>query len=220
MNTLNYTSRLFLNLMTNSISINTTDKTIRIAFKESLRDIYKENYQAKIIEELGVTHGAARVDIAVINGSIHGYEFKSDIDTLYRLPSQMQSYNSVFDRITLVVGKSHLHDAIKVIPEWWGIIVAKTIDPTGKVLFCNIREAEQNPYQTNIAVAALLWRDEALNILEENGQAKGVRSKARGVIYARLAEVLDENTLKSKVRECLCTRINWRSDISYTPDDD
>ncbi|NKE72983.1 sce7726 family protein [Candidatus Manganitrophus noduliformans] len=202
-----------------SSSTLTSDQLIRTALKESLRNIHKDDHQAKIIEELGVTHGAARVDIAVINGSIHGYELKSDIDTLYRLPSQMRYYNSVFDRITLVVGKSHLHEAIKIVPEWWGITIAKII-PSGEVLFCNIREAEQNPYQTNFAVATLLWRNEALNILEESGRAKGVRSKARKVIYERLAEALDKRTLKSKVTEYLCARANWRSEILCTPDGD
>jgi hypothetical protein len=197
----------------------TSDQLIRTALKESLRKTHKEDHQTKIIEELGVTHGAARVDIAVINGSIHGYELKSDIDTLYRLPSQMRYYNSVFDRITLVVGKSHLHEAIKIVPEWWGITIAKIIS-SGEVLFCNIREAEQNPDQANVAVAALLWRDEALRMLEESGQARGLRSKTRNVIYARLAEVLDEDTLKSKVRERLCTRVAWRSEIPYMPNDD
>jgi hypothetical protein len=59
----------------------------------------------RIIEELGVVHGKSRIDIAVINGLMHGYEIKSDKDTLQRLPEQMNMYNSVFNKVTLVVGK-------------------------------------------------------------------------------------------------------------------
>ncbi len=129
--------------MTNSNLTN--DKQIRAAFKESLKNIHKEENKTKIIEELGVKHGAARVDIAVINGEIHGYELKSDLDTLYRLSEQMKVYNAVFDRITLVVGKTHVYKAIKIIPEWWGIIIAKTTESINSIDFFNIREPDENP---------------------------------------------------------------------------
>src|SRR6202035_2111641 len=120
----------------------TTDKSIRVALKQALRDAHRQTPQTRIIEELGITHGAARVDIAVVNGSIHGYELKSDLDTLYRLPEQMRIYNSVLDQMTLVVGKNHLHEAINTIPEWWGITVAKVIDSHGAISFCSIRKAD------------------------------------------------------------------------------
>jgi hypothetical protein len=32
-------------------------------------------------------------------------------------------------------------------------------------------------------------------------------------IYERLAEVLDKKTLMTEVREHLCARLNWRSDL-------
>lgn len=200
--------------------IHTNDRLIRTALKEYLEKVCKGYPDAKIIEELGIVHGAARVDIAVVSGIIHGYELKSDIDTLDRLPEQMKIYNSVLDKMTLVVGKNHLYDAINIVPEWWGIMVAKIIHSNGKVSLYNIREAGENPHQDNVAVAALLWREEALNILEKIGQAEGVRSKTRKTIYERLVEVLDGQTLKEIVRAHLCTRVNWRSDLQYMPSGD
>ena len=123
----------------------TNDKIIRVALRNVLDKDLKEyraesGYPAEIFEELGVRHGAARIDIAVINGFMHGYEIKSDSDTLERLPGQMNEFNAVFDKMTLVVGKRHLYDAINIIPDWWGIIVAK-IDANCKVFFQTIREA-------------------------------------------------------------------------------
>jgi hypothetical protein len=174
---------------------------------------YREDPDAKIIEELGLAHGAARVDIAVVNGVLHGYELKSDLDTLYRLPEQMRIYNSVFDRITLVVGKSHLHEAIKLIPDWWGITIAKSINTAGEINFSNIRATEDNPLRSSMAIASLLWREEALNILEQLNKARGVRSKTRTVIYERLVEVLDQETLRNEVRRYLRARVNWRSGL-------
>lgn len=198
----------------------TNDGMIRTALRESLEKSCGKNSKTKIIEELGITHGAARVDIAVVNGVIHGYELKSDKDTLSRLPGQIEIYNSVLDQVTLVVGKKHLHEAIKIVPEWWGITVAKIVDPNDLVSFYKIREPEQNPNQNSVAVAALLWRDEALGILEEIGQAKGVRSKNKLAIYERLAQVFDKETLCATVRDHLRARVNWRSGLQYMPNGD
>jgi hypothetical protein len=187
----------------------TSDKLIRSALKKQLEKEYREDPNAKIIEELGISHGAARVDIAVVNGILHGYELKSDLDTLYRLPEQMRIYNSVFDQVTLVVGKSHLHEAVKLIPEWWGVVIAKK-DTGNKVIFQTIREADENHSKDSVSIARLLWRSEALFILEEVGQAKGLRAKPRKDIYERLATVVDQNFLSNKVRERLFLRTNWR----------
>lgn len=198
----------------------TNDRMIRAALRENLEKSCEGNFKTKIIEELGITHGAARVDIAVVNGVIHGYELKSDRDTLNRLPNQIEIYNSVLDQVTLVVGKTHLHEAFKIVPEWWGITIAKIVDSSGLVSFCKIREPEQNPNQDSTAIAALLWRAEALSILEEIGHAKGVRSKNRKAIYERLVEVFDKEALCATVREHLRARVNWRSDLQCMPNGD
>lgn len=195
----------------------TNDKLLRAALKEELRDTHRQEPQTRIIEEMGITHGAARVDIAVVKGSIHGYELKSDLDTLHRLPEQMRIYNSVLDQVTLVVGKNHLFGAINAVPEWWGITVAKVIDSNGTISFCNIREADENPEKSSVDIASLLWRDEALQILEEMGRSNGMRSKPRRVLYERLAGLLDQPTLGAKVRECLFLRTNWRFEKQCIP---
>ncbi len=189
----------------------TNDKIIRSALKENLENLHASDHKLRIVEELGVKHGAARVDIAVINGILHGYEIKSDRDTLLRLPEQVDIYNSVFDQITLVVGKSHLYEAINIVPDWWGITIAK-IDADSSVVFNCIREAKDNLEQDSVSIARLLWRNEALGILEEVGQADGLRSKPRGFIYERLSKIFDQKTLEEKVREMLFFREGWRSD--------
>ena len=194
----------------------TSDKIIRTAFcnilEKELQNYRNESqHPAEIFEELGVRHGTARIDIAVVNGIMHGYEIKSDKDTLQRLPEQMKEYNDVFDKITLIVGKHHLFDAINTIPEWWGITVAK-INTNEEVVFNTIREADNNPGQKGISVARLLWREEALQILKKQNKAKGIKSKSRELIYERLANTLDINKLKDQVRHTLLVSRDWRSD--------
>ncbi len=191
--------------------IPTNDKVIRCALKRDLGEKHSSDHKVRIIEELGVSHGNARVDIAVVNGVLHGYEIKSDLDTLQRLPEQMNLYNSVFTQMTIVVGKSHLYEAINAVPDWWGVTVAK-VDSNDSVTFHCIREAGKNLHQDSVAVAQLLWKDEALQILEGAGQATGLRSKSRNDMYEKLSVIFDKQTLEDKVRETIFVREAWRSD--------
>ncbi len=190
----------------------TNDLIIRSAFREFLEKRHAKNKKLRIIEELGVQHGNARIDIAVVNGTMHGYEIKSDQDTLQRLPEQINVFNSVFDKITLVVGKNHLHQAIKIVPDWWGITVAKIKGDNATIVFNLIRKAEFNKGQDSVSVAKLLWREEALKILEKKGEAKGFYSKPRGLIYEKLAAALDQKNLSKEVREKIFIRTDWRLD--------
>ncbi|HUC01537.1 MAG TPA: sce7726 family protein [Candidatus Paceibacterota bacterium] len=196
----------------------TNDKLIRAALRANLeRDLQryraKSGHPAQIFEELGVRHGVSRIDLAVINGVMHGYEIKSDLDTLQRLPDQVDAFSSVFDKLTLVVGKKHLYDAINILPDWWGVLLAK-VDDDGTLIFQSIRKASKNFTQDPHSIAKLLWREEALQILENKNRAKGVRSKTRDVIYERLAEVMPIGALKERVRDALLvSREGWRSDL-------
>lgn len=192
-------------------TLQTNDLIIRSTLKRDLQKRHAKDKKVRIIEELGVQHGTARVDIAVVNGIMHGYEIKSDRDTLERLPEQIEEFSAVFDKITLVVGKQHLFNAINMVPDWWGVIVAK-INKNNSVVFTSIREEEFNKNQQGVCIAKLLWKKEALKILEETGQAKGVYSKPRQFIYEKLATTLDIHTLNDKVRETLFFRSDWRLD--------
>lgn len=193
----------------------TNDKNIRLALRKVLEKELAEyratGHNAEIFDELGVRHGTARIDIAIINGVMHGYEIKSDRDTLERLPEQVKEFSAVFDKLTLVVGKQHLYQAVQMIPDWWGVIVAK-FDTNNHVIFQTIREPENNKEQVGISIARLLWREEALKILEERNSADGVRNKPREFIYERLADVLDTATIKEQVSALLVSREGWRSD--------
>ena len=187
------------------------DCQIRKALKHGLQARYSGDGKTVIIEELGLRHGAARVDVAVVNGLLHGFEIKSDKDTLRRLPDQAKTYGSVLDRVTLVVGHRHFGEATQIVPTWWGIQVA-SMGPDGGICISNVRVPLDNPCPSPVAVAKLLWRDEALALLEELGKADGVRSKPRAAIYARLAEVCVLDQIRAKVRQQLRTRTGWRSD--------
>ncbi len=165
------------------------DYQIRAALKRKLFVQYFRDPETLILDEVGIRHDAARIDLVVVNGTLHGFEIKSDRDTLKRLPDQARIYNSVLDRITLVTGHRHADEATQIIPEWWGVKLA-VAGPRDAIHFSNIRAPRNNPSPDILAIAKLLWRDEALAFLDELGVADGLRSKPRAVIYARLAEVV------------------------------
>lgn len=187
------------------------DRDIRAVLKEKLSTRYLREPETIILEELGIRHGSARVDIVVVNDLLHGFEIKSDRDRLKRLPDQMRIYNSVLDRITLVVGHRHAHEAMQIIPEWWGIKLAE-MNPNGVICLRETRDPLENPVRDIRAVVALLWRDEALCLLAELGETKGVASKPRAALYHRLVEICDDSYLSSRVRQQLKCRIGWLAD--------
>jgi hypothetical protein len=193
----------------------TTDTFIRRALLARLAEQYPSP-KHRIVPELGLWHGTARIDVAVLNGISHGFEIKSDRDTLSRLDTQMRAYNSVFDKVTLVVGRAHLVQAFQAIPDWWGIETVG-VASDGNVAFNQLRAGHYNPNQDVISIVRLLWRNEALDLLEKAGRADGVRSKPRDAVYQRLIASFELNALKERVWHVLQhSRENWRSDLQPT----
>lgn len=166
-----------------------------------------ERDETLFVDELGLC-GRVRVDVAVVNGALSGYELKSERDTLRRLPTQVAVYSQVLDFATLVVASNHAADARHNLPRWWGLIEARTVN--GSVRLRTARAAKRNPHVDPMALAQLLWRDEALAELEERGLADGVRSKPRLRIWQKLAEEVPLVDLQFSVRSRLKARTNWR----------
>lgn len=184
----------------------TTDKTVRKILLIELGKKYKSNSDTAIIPEFPLLNGSARIDIAVVNGIMHGYELKSDLDTLTRLQSQMYAYNLIFDKVTLVVGKRHIIEALHLIPEWWGITVARDDNYSRTPRLIPIREAVHNPTQNMHIIAHMLWKDEMLNILSSMGVSKRVSDKPKQYLCNILVSSIHQDELKTHVRRILISR--------------
>lgn len=189
----------------------TRDIDIRRSLKHSLTLQFNDDPDTLILDELGLCQGVARVDIAVVNGSLHGYEIKSEKDTLARLPGQINIYNKVLDEITIITGQCHLENVMKIIPYWWGIQIAE-MDEENYVVLNTIREPEKNPYIDSYSIAQLLWREEALDLLRRFELEKGFISKPRQKIWEKLSHSFSLVDLKYYVREQIKSRQNWRSE--------
>jgi hypothetical protein len=183
------------------------DKQIREALRTKIFRHYLPMPDVSILEEVGIRHGAARIDFLVVNGMLHGFELKSDRDNLSRLENQIQIYSSVLDRVTLVVGYRLADKALKKVPEWWGVKLA-SLGKRGGIHFRDARSPKNNPCVQKEALVKLLWQNQALEVLEELGADAGVRSKTRKEIYARLAECADLDLIRLKVCHFLSLRKN------------
>jgi hypothetical protein len=179
------------------------------------RKILKRHYKddgTLVIDEFGLSHGATRIDVAVANGRLHGFEIKSDADTLDRLPAQAEIYNKVFDYVTIVCGEKHEAEVRRLVPHWWGIKIAYS-GKRGAVHFRQTRYPRLNRRINPIEVARLLWRDEAMMLLSEvAGLTRGIKSKSREALYQKLADLFPVRELADLVRETLKAREGWRSD--------
>lgn len=162
------------------------------------------------LEEFAIHGGANRVDVAALNGVSHAYEIKSDRDTLARLANQVDAYGAIFERATLVSALRHLDSARGIIPKWWGIVEIRRANDSSCYLR-RVRESRLNPSPRATAVASLLWRAEALNLLVQLGLDEGVHSKPSEFLIERLAERVQLERLSSYVREILRARGDWRS---------
>lgn len=172
-----------------------------------LRQEHEGDASTRVVEEMGIWSSSVRIDIAVINGELSGFELKSDRDTLQRLPLQADIYSRVFDRLALVVGSRHTAKALPIIPSWWSIIEAK--EANGTVILETVRTGTPNPNPDPLLVAKLLWKNEALAALESFGLAKGWRSKRISALHHRLATELSLVDLGIVVRAALKGRDGW-----------
>lgn len=186
------------------------DADVRAALHTLLRREHAhEIHETRFLNELSLC-GQVRVDVAVMNGEFAGYELKSERDTLTRLPVQIDVYSRVLDRATLVVAARHYERALRVVPAWWGVVVARSA--CGTTQLCWERRPQLNPGICAGSLAQLLWRAEVLDELTMRDLDCGVRSANRRVLWAKLSEGLSLEDLRAVVRERLKHRAGWRVD--------
>lgn len=186
------------------------DAKIRIALRQTLNARVARARSAVLLDEFSLSAGRTRADLAVVNGHLCGYEIKSDRDTLERLPDQMRAFNSVFDRMTLVVGWRHAAGAMRLIPAWWGVQLVDT-GSRGAVRFSTLRVSARNPSQHARAVAALLWRDEAVAAARQLNSSLPTRALSRRELTDYLAEQMSPSELRLTVCSSIKSRQSWRA---------
>jgi hypothetical protein len=180
----------------------------KLLYQTELKRVKAERPDSRIVDELVLLRGLVRVDVAVINDCLHGYEIKSDADNLERLPGQQAGYKKVFERMTLVAAERHIEEAVKLVPPCWGLIAVGEQDgsPYAKEIWPSILNRELD----SLALAQLLWRDEVIELLDYFGLTRGLKDKPRKTLWKSLSKSLTTEQIKAFVCYKLKSRKDWR----------
>ena len=195
----------------------TNDQDIRHALRGRLEKKYLLKDDHLIVDELSLEHGRNRVDIAVFDSCIHGYEIKSSKDNLLRLQNQLAQYSKSLQKVTFVVAENHYEDVRLYTPDWCGLILA-TKGPRGGMSLRSIRRAKLNPHVDFFSLAHILWKSEAIDLLYHNGVTEKLEHKTRKELYQQLSLIMSVQQLALEIKVKLLKRGNWRADeppLSY-----
>lgn len=189
--------------------VESIDSEIRKAFHNLRLSSYHQCPNTIVIDELGLAHGKNRIDIAVVNGCIHGFEIKSSKDNLSRLPEQLAVYSKTMEKLSIIAAPNHFDAVQQMSPDWCGLILVEK-GVRGGIKFKTIRRAGKNPSVDLIALSHLLWRKEAIGLLRELGAAEKELQGSRLKLYTQLSELISIKELTSWIKQQFMSRENWR----------
>lgn len=184
------------------------DAEIRRALRLKLINEHVKQADTVFVEEFGICRGQGRLDLAVVNSVFHGYEIKSNRDSMRRFDGQVEQYSKVLDRATVVVGDRHLSAALDIVPNWWGVLLFQAGPKSSR--FKVVRRAKKNPRLDPRSLVELLWLDEAIALLDQRSAARGVKGKPRRVIWDRVCEHFKVREIATKVRAQLKARKGYQ----------
>ncbi len=185
--------------------------------REALGQVIEREHTAdggtRVIPELNLCQASARIDLAVINGRMIGWEIKTDADTLARLPRQQEVYSRIFDTVWLVAAPRHVMPAIEQVPDWWGVMAVH--GDGGAARLRVVRRSRLNRTVDAHSIVRLLWRSEVLDELARLDLQAGLQRAPRRELWEALATAaprhISHAQLRARVRERLKNREGWRS---------
>ena len=180
------------------------DAQIRQALRDRLSRVHRADPHVVIKDEFSLCLGSTRVDLAVLNGSITGFEIKSHHDRLDRLGEQVRLYSQVLDQAVLVTAPRHVARAVDLLEPWWGVWVARL--DHDKIEFDEIRSPGWNSARDRYAIAQLLWREEAFSVLREENAHAGLSRATRFKLWRILADAHSADDLRDHALRAIKAR--------------
>jgi len=182
------------------------DFDIRLAMKmTTLSKFYLD--ESIVVEELSLPSTGSRIDIAVVNGSLHGYEIKSSSDTLLRLEKQILGYTKVFDYLSIVTEAKYLSKILAMAPDWIEVVCSTSLN--NEVSMVTAREGFFNKNKEGFHLARLLRKEEMQSVLTQNN-IRYKKSFRAWTLCEILAETLNIDNLAYAVRIKLKERTDWK----------
>lgn len=176
----------------------------------------------RLVDELAIPKRICLADIVAIPSAehastgMHGFEIKSEVDSLTRLESQIHYYSMVFKRCSLVVTEKHEKKALDMIPDWWGVILAvsKGFDDYGEplddIILIETREALENPSPLiPYSLTQLLWRNELVDLVKTRN-IEVAKTGSKRVLRTAISKQLSIEELEKTVITYLAERTEWK----------
>ena len=191
------------------------DGDIRRPLHDWLVESHSHDPDTGIIHELKMPRPSARVDIAVVNGEIAGFEIKSDVDSLKRLPHQVVAFSRYFDRVCVVTTARHATSVRQLVPTWWGILLPIVTDRD-----CSFEPLQSLGINPSIDSAALLY---SLTCRELNSMLAGfgigdISGQQKSGLIARALNELDPVACRTSARHALRQRSMTMTLVCAYPD--
>lgn len=177
---------------------------LKAAIIDRLFDRAHIDDDAVLISEMTVANWSRRADVVLANGSLWAFEVKSELDSLTRLPGQLDAFTTHFEKVCVVCAPRFETGARALLPEGVGLWVAEDDG--------SLRERVRPRYTrlTKTASVGLMKANELRALLSCNGFT-GIADVPRSGLV-ELAMQLPANDLASAARDAVKRRHRPRHD--------
>lgn len=177
---------------------------LKAAIIDRLFDRAHIDDDAVLISEMTVANWSRRADVVLANGSLWAFEVKSELDSLTRLPGQLDAFTTHFEKVCVVCAPRFETGARALLPEGVGLWVAEDDG--------SLRERVRPRYTrlTKTAAVGLMKANELRALLSCNGFT-GIAAVARSGLV-ELAMQLPASDLASAARDAVKRRHRPRHD--------
>ncbi len=183
------------------------DLDLRLALSALIEDKYRGQEHVLVPEvDISVTL-PGRIDAILVADRICGFEIKSDVDSLRRLPRQVQIYGPALERATLVVGDRYAQSVVDILPSWWAIWTVR--QNRGGLRLVTRRRGRLNPDVQPYVVASFIPRDTLVSFLREQGFGR-LSTLSVDDLRWLLVESNSKNAVLTLARSTMMSRRDWR----------
>lgn len=159
---------------------------------------------AVLVSEMTVANWSRRADVVLANGSLWAFEVKSELDSLARLPGQLETFTAHFEKVCVVCAPRFEAGARELLPEGVGLWISER-DGT-----LTERIRPRNSPLSKTAAVGLMKASELRRVLACNGMT-GLADAPRWRL-AELALQLPARDLAHAARNAIKRRHRSRHD--------
>jgi hypothetical protein len=191
---------------------------IRHALREHLKRQAGFSDDLLFAKDLGLAHHKSRIDLTALSPlTIHGYQIKSDRNTLIHVEAQIKIYEQTLPYLTFVVTPMHVNPILEITPDWCGILTVIQ-QPINRINFSFARHEKPSPKLNPIMLAHILRQDEAIELLNEYGYAPKELNQPRNRLYHLLTECMTVPEIIASIRDKVAKRKTWREPLPDAPE--